>query len=578
MIQRSTVLACVILFLLSGCSPSQTPTPSLVPATPRPSRTPPPTATEFVTAAPEGSEGASGYPGHPLPAFRGQLFSTSGACSVCHSNLKDESGADVSIDRTWRSSIKANSARDPYWQASVRAEVNRHANYKETIEDKCAACHMPMAQVRLAAEGRTASVLGEGLLNQEHGLHDLAMDGVSCALCHQIREEGLGSPESYSGGFQIDQELPFGERLIFGPYSIEEDQAQIMTGASGFVPVQGLHIQRSELCATCHTLFTPYLDDSGEIAGEFPEQMPYQEWFYSDYRNSESCQSCHMPRAQGGVPISTTSTTPRSPFTVHDFVGGNAYMLEIFKTFGEEMGLTASSQQFESSRQRTLAQLQERTANMSFQEIRLSGSRLTVEVLVDNLAGHKFPTSFPSRRAWLHLLVENEAGEVLFESGGWNPAGLIVGNDNDADPTAYEPHYNVIVQNDQVQIYEAILGDVGGNVTTGLLRAARYLKDNRLLPVGFDMVNTPPEIEIHGRAGLDADFLDGSDLILYSIDLGDVGAPARVTVQLLYQSIGYRWAENLRGLQGREIDNFLRYYDQVPNEPVLVDEITEELN
>ncbi len=52
-------------------------------------------------------------------------------------------------------------------------------------------------------------------------------------------------------------------------------------------------------------------------------------------------------------------------------------------------------------------------------------------------------------------------------------------------PTKYEPHYSKITSSDEVQIYEDILGDANGKVTTGLLTGVRYLKDNRILPAGF---------------------------------------------------------------------------------------------
>ena len=35
----------------------------------------------------------------------------------------------------------------------------------------------------------------------------------------------------------------------------------------------------------------------------------------------------------------------------------------------------------------------------------------------------------------------------------------------------YEPHHDVITQGDQVQIYEMVMGDVNGDVTTVLERA-----------------------------------------------------------------------------------------------------------
>lgn len=40
-------------------------------------------------------------------------------------------------------------------------------------------------------------------------------------------------------------------------------------------------------CATCHTLFTPYVDNEGNVAGEAPEQTPYLEWKNSIYPQQE---------------------------------------------------------------------------------------------------------------------------------------------------------------------------------------------------------------------------------------------------------------------------------------------------
>ena len=77
---------------------------------------------------------------------------------------------------------------------------------------------------------------------------------------------------------------------------------------------------------------------------------------------------------------------------------------------------------------------------------------------VENLGGHKLPTAYPSRRAWLHVVVRDASGAVVFESGAMNPDGSIQGNDNDADAAKFEPHYDEIRSADQVQIYESIIG------------------------------------------------------------------------------------------------------------------------
>jgi hypothetical protein len=396
-------------------------------------------------------------------------------------------------------------------------------------------------------------------------------------VCHQIRETGFGQPGSFSGGFVIDTDLPAGERPIFGPYPVSETQAAIMQAASGYPAVQSQHITQAELCATCHTLYTPYVDATGQIAGEFPEQTPYLEWTHSDYQDTLACQDCHMPMAQGTVRVATMGDPPRSPFAQHVFVGGNAYMLDILRTFGEERQVTASSEQFEAKKEHTVDQLQNRTATLAVEEIGLSGSQLMVTVAIQSLVGHKFPTGFPARRAWLHFTLQDADGGIVFESGVVHPDGSIVGNDNDADPAQYEPHYQMVTDPDQVQIYESIMRDSEGGVTTALLRGAGYVKDNRLLPSGFDKGSASEDIAVLGQALEDEDFTGGGDRVSYAIQLGDAEGPFTVTVELLYQSVGYRWVQRMHRYDAPEPARFLDYYEAVPNLPVVIARATAEV-
>ena len=55
----------------------------------------------------------------PLP----RLFFTSDRCVACHNGIVTAQGEDISFGTSWRPSMMANSARDPYWQASVRRET-----------------------------------------------------------------------------------------------------------------------------------------------------------------------------------------------------------------------------------------------------------------------------------------------------------------------------------------------------------------------------------------------------------------------------------------------------------------------
>lgn len=67
---------------------------------------------------------------------------------------------------------------------------------------------------------------------------------------------------------------------------------------------------------------------------------------------------------------------------------------------------------------------------------------------------------------------------------------------------------------------------------------------------------------------------DRSEADLEDLKLILAGAQGAFTIQveLLYQSTGYRWAENLRLNDSEESQRFLRYYEQVPNQPLLVAE------
>jgi mono/diheme cytochrome c family protein len=511
-----------------------------------------------------------------LPRMRGDFFSASGECGFCHTALKDSSGQDVSIESSWRASIMANSTRDPYYRASVRSEVLDRPDYAEAIQEKCAVCHIGMAHHTALLTEQSAALLPDaGYLNPTHPLYPLAIDGVSCSLCHQIQGDNFGTNDSFSGGYLFEKEPKPGERAAFGRFAVDENMAAVMRNASGYQPVQSEHVTQSELCAVCHNLYTPYFTNEGKLSTDlFPEQTPQLEWLASEFAKTSSCQTCHMPAAEGEAPIANTGSPKRSPLMQHTFVGGNRYLLELLAANLDALKVSATTEQLEKARLLTLQQLQQNTARLSG-NARQEGDELIVDVTVEVLTGHKFPTSFPSRRAWLHMMVKDANGKLVFVSGGWQPDGLITGNDNDMDEQRYEPHYQIINHPDQVQIYEPIIGDPDGKVTTTLLRAQRYLKDNRLLPRGFDKSRVSGDIGVYGEAVRDADFIGGSDTVQYRIKTAGFTAPFKVEIELLYQSFGYRWAEKFRGqTDNPEGVEFYGYLASLPNTPSTIHSIT----
>ena len=506
----------------------------------------------------------------PLPVERGEFFATSGQCAVCHTRMTDEAGNDVSLDSQWRTSMMGNAARDPYWQAGVRNEILSNPDYAEFIQDKCATCHMPMARFTLHEREENAQVLDDGLADADHPLHTLAYDGVSCTVCHQIEGDTLGTEESFSGHYPIDTTRPMGERAAYGPFDVSEANQIVMQGSSGFIPTQADYVRDSELCGACHTLYTPTLDYNGEIVGEFAEQMVYPEWLNSAYRDTQSCADCHMPPAEGSVVLSITGSEPREPFMQHIFVGANFYMPDLLRRHRNELGTTGGDDQFDFTIAQVMDQLQNHTATLTIDDVQRDGDTLIADLTITSQTGHKLPTSYPARRVWLHVTVTDSAGNVVFESGAFNVDGSIVGNDNDADPARYEPHYTEITAPDEVQIYEAVMGDVSGQPTTTLLFGAGYLKDNRLLPDGFDKDSAHEDYGVWGLARNDTDFVGGSDRIRYRVDVSAADSPLTVTAELRYQSIGYRWAHNLERHDSPETNRFLAYYNETPSPAVTI--------
>jgi hypothetical protein len=493
------------------------------------------------------------------------IFATSDQCMACHNGLRTPSGEDVSIGAAWRASMMANSSRDPYWQAGVRREVLDHPAAGDAIQDECAICHMPMSRTEAHLGGAEGAVFEHLPVTSEGDRADrLAHDGVACSMCHQITDRNLGTPASFTGGYVVSGFDATTDRPMFGPFKIERGLTTIMRSATGFQPTEGAHVRQSELCATCHTLVTKALGPNGDVIGELPEQMPFQEWQHSAYAGEQrSCQSCHMPVVDQDTPIASVLGSPRKGFARHTFVGANFFMQRMLDRYRGELGVAATAAEMAVSIAATVANLRNSTAELSIDRAERSGSRLLADVSVRNLTGHKLPTGYPSRRAWLHVTVRGRGGRIVFESGALAASGAIAGNDNDADALGVEPHYTEIRAADQVQIYESVMGDSNGRPTTGLLTAVRYLKDNRLVPRGFDKATAETPIAVIGAASGDADFRGGGDRVRYAIDVDQADGPFQIDAELRFQVVGFRWADNLRAYKAEETNRFVGYYESM---------------
>jgi hypothetical protein len=446
--------------------------------------------------------------------------------------------------------MMANAARDPIFRAQLAAEVKRAPSAAAAIEGVCLSCHAPSLSRERADRGAPSPRLADldGATDDAHR----GLDGVTCVNCHRSSPTGLGTEASFDGRYAYGP-----DDEIYGPFAAPFTRP--MENLTGFTPVQSNHVRDSALCGSCHTLSTHTLRPDGTPTGDvFLEQSTFL-----DHRaaglpaEGRTCQSCHMPAVDDdGLPISTRIARQpdggdfgpigeRTPYGRHLFVGGNALVPQLLRDEAV-LGATAPAASFDATLAASRALL-ETAASVTIGDVIAIGDAFAVDVAVRSEAGHKLPAGYPARRLVLHVVIRDADGAVLLESGRLDDHGRVVDDDDvpletEVRPNLHEPHRKVIDGGGVAQIWEQVPADEFGLPTTSLLGSARALKDNRLLPRGFNIVSadgvrTAPI----GTTG-DTDFVAGGDTVRLLVR--DV-RPVTVEVELLYQTLGPRWRQAL---------------------------------
>ena len=516
-----------------------------------------------------------------LPDSSNALFTGSGVCAGCHGHDQaglanvSSAGDDVNPTDQWMSSLMGNSAKDPFWRAKVAHEVAINPSHQLDLEDKCTSCHAPLGHFN-------AHHLGEEHYSMAQVFQDsLALDGVSCVACHQ---------QATTAGNTFSGELEFDSLTIYGPYGAGKDDAPLQQAPMQlYTPYQniqyGAHLDGSEACAGCHSLVTHTADMEGNLTGQdYVEQATYHEWlnsaFADDGDTPKDCQDCHMPLVDGGVIIASgqASLGPRAPYRKHILVGGNAQMLEIMRDNTELLGLAASEAQFDSTLAWTRQLLRQETVGLQVLQAEWVDGLGTLTLEVENKAGHKFPSGYPARRAWIEVVAKQD-GDTLWHNGRWSEGGFLHGVDEGGLDT-YEPHFDVISQENDVQVYELVAVDVTGAPTNVLERAAGSAKDNRLLPLGFSLDHPVYDTtRVEGLALSDGDFTEnagaGKDRVTYDMVAGlPLGSNVDVDVRVWYQAMPPRWVNPMFDVQDSTIQAFKALFEAQGAAPELVSELS----
>ncbi len=505
-----------------------------------------------------------------LPVDTSLWFAASGKCGGCHGHdpagiaMVTASGEDINIADDWAGTMMANSAKDPFWRAKVSHEILINPLEQSNIENTCTRCHAPLGRFEAEYTNQLPYSI-DSMINDS-----IAMDGVSCSACHQQQDTLFGN--NFSGN------LHYMRKHVYGPFS------NIFVGPmqffDGFTPSYGAHIDTAALCGACHSLITDTHDLAGNpTGGHYIEQATYHEWKNSIYSASNTkCQNCHIPSINEPIRLATNYPflTPKQPFGKHHLVGGNAFMLKLMKNNMTAISATCQPSNYDTTIARTTRNLRDSTMDMHVIQTARTVDTVFYDVQLQNKAGHKFPSGYPSRIAWVQFVVTDMLGDTLFQSGMLDGNGNIVGRD-----VPFEPHHNVCYTNNDVQIYEMVMGDVNNNVTTVLERADTCLKDNRLVPKGFSTSHPSYDSTLIIGVGNDPDFNysgptegTGGDVVHYHVFLNGYGGSLNISSSVYYQSVPRAWLQDMFSYSSPEISSFQSMYNSADQTPMLVAQVT----
>jgi len=592
-------------------------------------------------------------------------FVTSDQCMICHSGNawfgqkylmilepKSNNPVNVSPYGEWRWSPMGLAGRDPIFYAQLDSELAYLKDRKEdqqTVINTCFRCHGVMGKRQLDADhgyDPTAPnpprsepnfsldfVYNTKLTDKNFKYGALARDGVSCAACHHIVEDKTPPGQNslkYFLEHRITGQFTIGKRdEMYGPFEDNTISPHPMKEALGINPKYDPYIKTSRMCANCHTINLPVMDQ--KPFGHSLEQVTYLEWLNSEFQtefkpgpNAKSCQDCHMSsgyvnnRNKVNIPLIQTAfadvqddTYPAAEhlapfdqvrarfrdkgFVRHQFQGLNIFLLEMFNQFmtpdtsttpifsNDILGVRKSD--FMSTLNNDLPNAilnfaqtaQHDTASIEVSTPQITGQSLVADITVTNKVGHRFPSGVGFRRAFIEFdvidpaTIDRATGQpkIVWSSGATNDEGFIVDKDGNILETEYigtsrnkkgpfQPHFygtqapHIITSSKQVQIYEELIKDSDGNLTTSFIRRNTTVKENRLLPKGWSAKGPDPSLSgefLHstfpeGDAAKDPSYINGSGTsrLRYQVPLAELpmgmdASKLTVKATLYYQAI-----------------------------------------
>ena len=456
-------------------------------------------------------------------------------CRTCHGDY-DAANEPWS---TWRGSMMAQAMRDPLFLACL-AVAEQDA---PSVGDLCLRCHTPGGW----QEGRSIDTSGGLLTNKDR-------EGIQCDFCHRFVDP------VYTAGVSPAADVSVLAGVVPLPLQYGNGQFISDAGASkrgpfsdpliaGHNSIYSPFHMSSNMCGTCHDVSNPVFVETApgkytpngfdaqhpdqNVRNMKPVERTFSEWQASAFAQGpvslpgypeavSSCQDCHM-RKVTGAGSNQPGSPVRSDLPMHDLTGGNTFVLDILPDFfPTEVNVT----ELQAAKARATAMLQKAAT------LDLTPSYAGLTVRVTNQTAHKLISGYPEgRRMWLNVQAFDQAENLVFESGHYDPStGELT---HDAQAAIYH------IEGGLTPGLAAALGLPAGPSFHFVLNDTVYL-DNRIPPRGFtnaafEAIQSPAV----GHAYADGQYWDDTAFALPN-------SAKTVHVRLYYQTTSKEYIEFLR--------------------------------
>lgn len=292
-------------------------------------------------------------------------------CRTCHPQHVQE----------WEMTPHAYALKDPVFRAMV--EMGQAAT-EGKLGQFCVQCHTPTG---LATE-QTPVVYNEDTLLFEQSLETdaIGQTGVTCTACHSM----------------TNVVEPLNARVVYTPNGVMQgpisDPVDNDFHASAYNELFDESVEGfGRMCGSCHNVVNP--------KGALVEQTFNEFEASSAAANGKNCVTCHMPAYTGKAAEGPDAPlgVPERTLHRHTFVGVDVSLLPE----GEFPG--------DAEMRMLVTELLQESAELSTAFVTSDGE---LRCRIRNLAGHAIPSGATAeRQMWLEVIVRDDAGQVVFESG-----------------------------------------------------------------------------------------------------------------------------------------------------------------